>query len=277
MPRTASPQARVKGSDLVRALHAAAAFTHADKKSHRHRIHLATAPVEDAQVLLVAGGSPTRVLVANAGTVTGDELRLDLTPAAAALIVRLFTGAGDVALKHDGKTLTVTAQDALFDNQRIEVRTPRTDPRSDAIRIAATAINLVDEAVEYVAISHDNTAAIAKAAKALGIGPMLTAVGYHDSLGVRVTFGKAAIGYLRATPSVSALNYWDEATAVGLPAVGSPWYSDHITLGHILDGVAPLNVTSITTDSSDDVETSDEGVDLVTTVDAFADDEAGAA
>ena len=277
MPRTASSQTRVKGSDLVRALHAAAAFTHADKKSHRHRIHLATAPVDDAQVLLVAGGSPTRVLVANVGAATGDELRLDLTPAAAGLIVKLFTGAGDVALKHDGKTLTVIASDALFDNQRIEVRTPRIDPRSDAVRIAATAVNLVDEQIEYVAISHDNTAAIAKAAKALGLGPMLTPVGYHDSHGVRVTFGKAAIGYVRATPAVSALSYWDAATAGGLPAIGSPWYADHITLGHILDGVPPLNVTSLTGNDLDG-DAADEGVDLDAPVEATElDSEAGAA
>lgn len=264
MARAICNQIRVNGNDLVHALQAAAAFTHADKKSHRHRLNLTTVTVDDHQVLLVSGGSPTRALAVNAGEAVGNDLSVDLSPAAAALIVKVFNGSGDVTLKDTGKILAVTAQDQLFDNQRIEVRTLPVDQRADSLRIVAIAINLATESEPYVAVSHDTAVAIAKAAKVIGNSPMLIPVGYHDSLGVRVTFGKAAIGYARASAALSALNYWDAATEESQPLADSPWYADHITLGHILDGVAPLKapLSTVPDNDTEDEDEPDDGVDL---------------
>lgn len=268
MARATTAQIRLRGADLVRALHAAAAFTHADKKSHRHCINLRTiTPRPDEMRLLVAGGSPVRVLVASAGLVTGDDLALDLTPAAAAVIVKLFAGSDDVALKFDGKVLAVTAQDQLFDNQRIEIRTLPIDQRADSVRVAALAAILTDLPEAPMHLSADLAAAIAKASKALGVGPTIDGVNLNGVDGARIRFGSAAVAFCRASEATALLSEaWNDMFDVAAPEDGSPWYADHIHLGHVLDGVAPLHAVKDTdAPASDDEpgeESEDTGVDL---------------
>lgn len=245
MARATTAQIRLRGADLVRALHAAAAFTHADKKSHRHCINLRTVGQDDTMSLVVGGGSPTRVLVASAGKATGDQLAVDLTPGAAAAIVKLFAGSDEVALKHDGKVLAVTAQDQLFDNQRIEVRTLPIDPKADAVRIASTAIVTAENPESGdVALTPDDAVTIAKAAKALGVGYTVEAVQLGDVTGVSVLIGSSAVAYVRGRlvegQYLPAL--FETMGDEHAPRDGSPWYADHIHLGHVLDGVAPLSV-----------------------------------
>lgn len=263
MARAATTQIRLRGADLVRALHAAAAFTHADKKSHRHCINLRTIGTDDQMRLLVAGGSPVRVLVASTGLVTGDDLALDLTPGAAAVIVKLFAGSDDVALKHDGKVLAVAAQDQLFDNQRIEVRTLPIDQKADSLRIAALAAVLGEWTDVPRHLSADMAGAIAKAAKALGVGPTIDSVGYNDVTGARIRFGSGAVAYCRAGEAPAELSdAWNDLFDVAAPADESPWYADHIHLGHILDGVAPLHAVKDPDTTDEPVEAEDTGVDL---------------
>lgn len=112
MPRVKTEQVRVRAYELTRALRAAAAFTDANKKSHRHRICLRTTtwtddaittPTDDIvgekSALVAAAGGPLRVLAVMAGEVkTLDEFAIDITPGAAALIVKLFSQAGEVEL-----------------------------------------------------------------------------------------------------------------------------------------------------------------------------------
>lgn len=268
MARATTTQIRLRGADLVRALHAAAAFTYADKKSHRHCINLRTVGQDDTMSLVVGGGSPTRVLVASAGKATGDQLAVDLTPGAAAVIVKLFAGSDDVALKHDGKVLAVTAQDQLFDNQRIEVRTLPIDPKADAVRIASTAIVTAKNPESGdIALTPDDAVTIAKAAKALGVGYTVEAVQLGDVTGVSVLIGSSAVAYVRGRlvegQYLPAL--FETMGDEHAPVDGSPWYADHIHLGHILDGVAPLHAVKTTEDGMPDVEAvdgDDAGVDL---------------
>lgn len=252
MPRAVTQAARVRAYGLTHALIAAAAFADADKKSHRHRLCLAISTTDDVDdkpgepYLLVSAGGPTRVIAVNAGKALGaDELRCDLSPAAAALIVKVFGASdGDVQLKYDGTRLTVAATDALFDNQKIEVRTLSFDKRADAPRIFATALELAEyDELLRVAITSDATVVVGKAAKALGAAPVIVPVTYHEVPAVAVRIGGQAVAFLRAatvTPDVAPV--WRQLAAADLPEDGDAWYSDHIHLGHVLDGVAPLSV-----------------------------------
>lgn len=246
MARTITNQIRVKAPDLCRALRAAAAFADSDKKSHRHVLNLRTVelePVNGKQVdqLVVAGGNALRAIVVNAGAIDGytEPFDIDITPKAAALIVSLFAKAWEVELKSNGKTLTVTAADTLFDNQRIEVRAVPMAARADALLVARRMHALADVSfASSYRMNANDIACVAAASKTLGAGMHTDDLDYGSSKGLRVRMGSAAVAYLRSGTDVANLaDVWIQALAHEL---ADPWAADHIDLGHVLDAALPI-------------------------------------
>jgi hypothetical protein len=301
MPRLKTEQVRVRAYELTRALRAAAAFTDANKKSHRHRICLrtttwtddaVTSPTDDVvgekSALIAAAGGPLRVVAVMAGEVkTLDEFAIDITPGAAALIVKLFSAAGEVELKHDGKTLTVTATDALFDNRRIEVRALKPEARSDALLIAQRINVVATLSSKDITVTHEASVALAAAAKALGAPLLITPITHGKEYGAELHYGSIAVGYTRAYQASSILSpAWGAILDLESAAGAGDWQDDTVTLQHLIDGALPRRVVSIVQPSTSTSEEPDAGpidldnldeddtVDVVTTVDAFADEEA---
>jgi len=290
MARTPTQQVRVRAYDLTRALRAAAAFTDANKKSHRHRICLRTSswlqdvdgkPTNKAALIAGAGG-PLRVINVMAGDLKEfDFFRVDITPGAAALIVKLFSQAGEVELKSDGKTLAVTSTDQLFDNRRIEVRALKPEDRSDSVVIAQRLSTIWEESPTHLSVSHEASVAIAAAAKALGSNADTNGCLIGGQAGVEILFGHAAVGYSRAYPAASYSAAWESTLRVNLDPA---WDDEHVHLQHYLDGALPRRSVTIVPPTYETVEDAgsidldnlDEThtVDVVTTVDAFADEEA---
>lgn len=278
MARTATQQVRTNADTLCRALRAAAAFTDADKKSHRHRINLRTTtwtddvdeqePAEKSALIIAAGG-PTRVIAINAGDLTTvDPFSVDISPRAAATIVKLFAAADGVDLKTDGKTLTVTATDALFDNHKLEVKQMQPSTRADAVDIAAR-IQLIGWEVpdaHAVAVTSETAACISVAAKALGAGVTteeITIVGVH---GVFVKFGAAAVAWARGNQiNAGIIGHWSGILA---DDISDEWAADTITLQHLLDGAVPRAGDALTTVGS----APESGPIDLESLDPFADD-----
>lgn len=245
MARTITTQVRAEAASLCRSLRAAAAFADADKKSHRHVLNLRTAeldPVKGApnDHLLVGGGNALRAIVVDAGKIDGREaLSVDITPKSAALIVALFAKAQGLELKTNGKTLTVTSVDSLFDNQRIEVRIVPASKRADAVLVAQRMHALADvQPSSRHRMSASDLAAVAAASKALSAPMNLDDLEYGSgsSLGLRVRMG-VAVAYLRARDEAGALG--DTFRQALDHAVEDQWTQDHVNLGDVLDGVVP--------------------------------------
>ena len=292
MARTVTQQVRTNADTLCRALRAAAAFTDADKKSHRHRINLRVVTwadlvddpdgvrVEtDRQHLVVAAGGPTKVIAALAGDLTagnlprGDEFTADISPRAAATIVRLFAQAAGVDLKTDGKTLTVTATDTLFDNHRLEVKLLQPSTRADSLdiawRIRMTGTDDEFDLPDAVAVTADTAACIAAAAKALGAGVTIEPVTFGKVLGVQARFGGAAVAWTRAHQVSSGLSGAWEGILDG--TITGEWAAPDVTLQHLLDGAVPRAGDALTTVGS----APESGPIDLESLDPFADDGAG--
>lgn len=280
MARTSTQQVRVSADTLCRALKAAAAFCDSDKKSHRHRINLrATTWTDDfdaenpaeKSALIVAAGGPTRVIAVNAGDLTTiDDFIADISPRAAALIVKVFGQADGVDLKTDGKILTITANDALFDNHKLEVKQLQISTRADSVDIASRIhLTGLDEAADFpdaVAITAETSACVAVAAKALGASVTSEPVSINLVLGVRVKFGGIAVAWTRANQiSTGVTRTWEGVLAGD---VSDEWASDDITLQHLLDGALPRPGDALK--AVDDVP--DGGPIDLESVDPFADD-----
>ncbi len=281
MPRMKTEQVRVTAYTLTRALRAAAAFTDANKKSHRHRICLRTATWTDdtpiptqggntdttgeKSALIAAAGGPLRCLSVLAGeTKTFDEFAVDITPSAAALIVKLFSAAGEVELKHDGKTLTVTATDALFDNRRIEVRALKPEVRSDALLIAQRINVVAALSSKDITITHEASVALAAAAKALGAPLLINPITHGKEYGAELQYGSIAVGYTRAYQASSILSpAWGAILDLEAAAGAGDWQDDTVTLQHLIDGALPRRVISIVQPSDSTSEEPDsEPIDL---------------
>jgi hypothetical protein len=263
MPRLKTEQVRVPAYDLTRALRAAAAFTDVNKKSHRHRICLRTAMWTDdtpiptqggntdttgeKSALIAAAGGPLRCLSVLAGeTKTFDEFAVDITPGAAALIVKLFSAAGEVELKHDGKTLTVTATDALFDNRRIEVRALKPEARSDALLITQRIAAITSHIPMAISITHEASVAIAAAAKALGAPVAMEPISHGKEWGAELQYASVAVGYTRAHLTRASLApAWDAILEQELIRVDDPWAGDMVTLQHLIDGALPRRAVTV--------------------------------
>jgi hypothetical protein len=302
MPRLKTEQVRVSAYTLTRALRAAAAFTDANKKSHRHRICLRTTTwTDDSKInldgeqetserssLIAAAGGPLRVITVLAGDVKElDDFAIDITPGAAALIVKLFSAAGEVELKHDGKTLTVTATDTLFDNRRIEVRALKPEARSDALLIAQRLTSLTGlPDWQPVSITHEASVAVAAAAKALGAPVFVQPIFHGNAAGAELQYASIAVGYTRAhLTGVELSPAWGAILDTG---VDDEWRGDLVTLQHLLDGALPRRVVTIVPGGApdepdsepidlDNLDTGDdpniEFVNITPAADAFADEE----
>lgn len=277
---TTTQQVRVDADTLCRALRAAAAFCDADKKSHRYRINLRKvgwAELDDAgdtetdrAHLVVAAGGPTRVIVVNGGDLDvarGMGFSADISPRAAATIVKLFAAADGVDLKTDGKTLTVTATDALFDNHRLEVKQLQISTRADSVdiawRIHVTGVD--DDLPHAVAVTADTSACFAAAAKALGAGIIVEPVSVRQVLGVRARFGSTAVAWTRAHQVGAGLAQKWEGILYG--DIGDEWTTDDVTLQHLLDGALPRPGDTVT--ASNDPADATGPIDL----DALAEDD----
>ena len=266
MARTSTQQVRVSASSLCRALRAAAAFADADKKSHRHRVNLRAVNLGTTEVprmhLLIGGGNALRVIVVNAGSLDqfDEEFAVDIAVPAAARIVQMFAKTAVVTLKTDGKTMTVAATDAMFDNQEAKVRALAPEARSDALLIAGrlhTSVGVDDTTLNPM--SSSDLQCIAAAAKAIGSGIELEDVELDDSSGIRVRFNADAVGFVRTSAAWTSLaSFWNNALTV---EVEEAWQAEHIQVGHILDGALP-NVTALKAVADADAEDADEPIDL---------------
>ena len=258
MARTSTQQVRVSASSLCRALRAAAAFADADKKSHRHRVNLRAVNLgtteEPKMHLLIGGGNALRVIVVNAGSLDkfDDDFAVDIAVPAAARIVQMFAKTDGVTLKTDGKTMTVAATDAMFDNQEAKVRALAPEARSDALLIAGrlhTRVGVDDTTMNPM--SSSDLQCIAAAAKAIGSGIELEDVELGDSSGIRVRFSAGAVGFVRTSAAWTSLAPgWDNALTV---EIEEAWRAEHINVGHILDGALP-NVTALKAVADADAE-----------------------
>lgn len=255
MARTNTQQVRVSASSLCRALRAAAAFADADKKSHRHRINLRAVNMgtqdEPKMTLVVGAGGPMRVIVVSAGSLDkyDEDFAVDVSVRGAARIVQMFAQTDGVTLKTDGKTLTVAATDAMFDNQELKVIALKPEQRSDALLIAG---RLHSRSTTFASsenpISGSDMACIAAASKAIGVGVEIEDIELGDSGGIRIRIG-GAVAYVRTSGAVTSLAAgWATALTVD---VEEAWQAEHIQVGHILDGALP-NVTALKAVSDDE-------------------------